>query len=418
MINFSIFGTNHIKAPVEIREKFALNKDTQLEILERLAVFADEIVLLSTCNRTEVIYRGKNQDSHEKIREILAFFGNVERHHLDSFFYFLKGKQALLHLFRVASGLDSMVFGETQILGQTKTAFEFSLKRGYSKDRFHQIYQRMLNTAKTVRRETGVGKGSVSVGSVAVQLAKNIFDNLNDKMVVLIGAGEMCELAAEHFIKSGVKEIAIINRSHDKAVQLAEKYSASAHTMDALPHLMVSPDIILSSVTCKDPILTYGLLHNIMKKRRGKSLFIMDIAVPRNVEVRVNDLADVYLYNIDDLQQLVRENLKKRHREAASAEKLIQKKVDEIINFNGKLAGELILSLQERVTKIKYQELEHLFQRNKDFSDADKQQVEQTVNSIINKILHDPIISLRRGLSKNNVSDRYIIRRFKDFFNL
>ena len=418
MVDFSIFGTNHVSAPIGIREKFAFDERSQLKILAKIAGFVEETALLSTCNRTEVMYRGRNKESLEKIREILCDAGKVQKQQLDQFFYYYKGKRALNHLFRVASGLDSMVLGETQILGQTKNAFELSLKHGYSKGGFNQIYQRMLNAAKTVRSTTGVCKGSVSVASMAVQLARNIFDTLNDKTIALIGAGEMCELAAEHFVKSGIRDIHVINRSYENAVLLAAKYSGSAHSLEHLPQIMVNSDIILSSVQSNDQILTCKNVEKIMRNRRERSIFIIDIAVPRNVDAKVNNLTDVYLYNIDDLQQLVSENLKERQREAALAEQLLQRKVDELLNFNGKLAGELILSLQERVTKIKEQELDRLFQRTTHFSDDDKRDISQAVNLVVNKILHDPIISLKRGLRKENRSTNYIVRRFKDFFNL
>ena len=223
MIDFSIVGANHVSAPLEVREKFAFDEDSQLQILAELASFVEEIALLSTCNRTEVMFRSGDEKSTEKIHEILCGAGKAPREYIDRFFYFYRGRRALVHLFRVASGLDSMVIGETQILGQTKKAFDLSIRKGYSKACFKQIYQRMLNTAKTIRCETSVGKGSVSVASMAVQLAKNIFDTLGDKNVALLGAGEMCELAAEHFVKSGIRDIRIINRSYENALRLARE---------------------------------------------------------------------------------------------------------------------------------------------------------------------------------------------------
>ena len=418
MVDFSIFGTNHLNAPVDMREKFAFNESSQLTILAELNSFVEEIVLLSTCNRTEVIYRARDGNSLDKVRQTLCNAGKVTQDQLDEFFYFYKGRQALIHLFGVASGLDSMVLGETQILAQTKNAFELSLKHGYSKQCFNQIYQRMLNAAKGVRSKTGVCRGSVSVASMAVQLARNIFGSLDDKTVGLIGAGEMCEIAAENFMKSGIKDIHIINRNREKAISLADKYGGLAHSFDQRNNVLEDLDIVLSSVTSNDPILTYRNIEKIVKKRREKSLFIIDVAVPRNVEASVNQISNVYLYNIDDLQRLVSENLKERQREAARAKKLLEHKVDELLNMNGSLAGELILSLRDRVTKIKDQELERLFLKNETFSDDDRKKVEQTVNLIVNKILHDPIISLKQDLRKDSTKTHYITRRFKDFFNL
>jgi glutamyl-tRNA reductase len=418
MNDIFIIGLNHKSAPIEIRERFTLNYDSRLEILPKFAECVEEIVLLSTCNRTEVIYSVLEEETHAKINGLVSSIGNLTRDQFNQFCYSHRHRNALTHLFRVASGLDSMIPGETQILGQVKEAFEFSFKNGFIKNNFNRIYQQMLNTAKTVRVQTGLGVGAVSVGSTAVQLARNIFESLNDKIVLLVGAGEMCEIAGDHFVADGVKRINVANRRFEKAELLARKFSGSPHSLDELDSLMITADVVLCSVSDRKQLITSQMAEKVMRARRGRPMFIIDIAVPRNVDETVNKISNIYLYNIDDLQHLVDENLRERKNEAEKGEDLVIKKVDDFLNDHGEIAGPVIQSLQERASSIKNQELEKLFSKNQDLSQAEKSNVEHTVNLIVNKILHDPIISLRRGLRNDHSSSHNVIQIFKDLFNL
>ncbi len=412
-----ITGINHNSAPIEIREKFTLDDSAQFDALVELASIVDEVVMLSTCNRTEIIYYAPEGWQRDEVRKYLLDLGGVNPEQFDTHFYCLDQSKALTHLFRVAAGLDSMVLGEAQILGQIKSAFQLSIDNGFTKEKFFSIYQHMLNIAKTVRTQTRLGHGSVSVSTIAVQLARNIFEDLDGKNVVLVGAGEMCELAGELFRKSGVVDIRVVNRSAHRADALAEKFSGSAHGLEELAGVLADADIVLTSISSDKSLIRRDLISPVMETRRGRPLFVIDIGVPRNVDADVNAVRDVYLYNMDDLQRLVDKNILEKQKEALIAEKMILRKVDDLSRANGHLAGELILSLQERVGTVKNEELAKLFRRSKTLSTRDKEEVEKSVNLIVNKILHDPIISLRRGLKDEDSSPRYI-RVFKDFFNL
>ena len=418
MIDLFIVGMNHVTAPVQVREKFALDETSQIKFLSSLSDAVDEVVFLSTCNRTEIIYRPRENSAIDEVKKSLCEFGRITRDQFNHYFYIHRKKKALTHLFSVASGIDSMIPGETQILGQIKNAFDFSSKHGFTKGDFQYIYQKMLNTAKSVRNETKLGHGGVSVGSAAVRLARNIFETLEDKAILLIGAGEMCEIASQHFIQSGVRTLHVINRTKEKADKLAEQYGGVAHDMSELEVLMENVDIILSSTSSNQCIITRKITEKSREHRRGRPLFIIDIAVPRNVEYSVNKVADIYLYNIDDLKKLVASNLTQRQKEIATAEKLVNAKVDDYYHDDGKLAGTLIQSLQQRAEAVRESELNRLFRRKDHFTTEDQNEIQKTANLIINKILHDPIISLRRDLKKHQSGHFKIVRRFKDFFNL
>lgn len=419
MIDLSIIGLNHKSAPVSIRERFAFDAEQLSAAIATVRPLTEEIVVLCTCNRTEFIFRPGANQQHLPIQTAITALANVPGEDVQQYLYVHHGRQALVHLFRVAAGLDSMVVGEAQILGQFKDAFEWSIQRGLVANNFHHIYQQTLAVAKKVRTRTKLGEGSVSVGAVAVQLACNIFGAFFDKAVLLIGAGEMCEIAGEQFVQNGVGRILVANRSPEKAAALARNWSGTAYGLDDLPTAITQADIVLASVADQKNLITAAMIAEAMKGRANRPLFIVDIAVPRNVDERVNDVADVYLYNIDDLQKLVDNNLRDRTKEAVKGETIVQREADAFLaqRVNGNIAGPLIQSLQERVTLIKNAELTRLYNRNPGMTREERGQVEQTVNAIVNKILHDPIISLRREL-KNQSNKSNIVAVFKDFFNL
>jgi len=414
---FSITGLNHKTAPVELREKlsFAGEKyDNAINELKKIDEI-EEFVLLSTCNRTEFLFRS-DHDGAQKVLDFLCQKGDISETELKDYIYELDEFEALTHLYRVGAGLNSLVIGETQILGQVKTAFEDSIEKEISGSGFLKVYQSMLACAKAVRRETEIGKGSLSVSFIAVQLAKNIFSNFHDKKVLLVGAGEMCELAGVHFNEAGVDGINVVNRSIDKAEKLAAKFDGKAYPLTDLANACAEADIILSSTGSDSFVLTYELIEPIVAKRRNP-LFLIDIAVPRDIDPKLNELNDVFLYNIDALNQIAQENQKSRNKAVHKAELIVDQQVDEFKQsiFTANL-GPVISSLKKRSEEIKIDELEKLFRKNEHMSDEDKKSIERSVNLIVNKILHDPIISLREGVKKERSSR--IINVFKDFFNL
>ena len=414
---FSITGLNHKTAPVDLREKLSFAGEKYEDAIKELRAIddLDEFALLSTCNRTEFLFRSDHNGA-QKILDFLCAKGGIEEKELKEYIYELDEFEALSHLYRVGSGLNSLVVGETQILGQVKNAFEDSIEKEISGNSFLKIYQSMLQCAKAVRRGTDIGKGSLSVSFIAVQLAKNIFSSFHDKRVLLVGAGEMCELAGVHFNEAGVESINVVNRSLDRAEKLAAKFEGKAFPLDKLVEAATEADIILSSTGADDFVLTYELIAPLVQKRR-EPLFLIDIAVPRDIDPKLNDLDDVFLYNIDDLNLIAQENQKSRNKAVHKAEEIIDKQVDEFRQgiFTANL-GPVISSLKKRSEEVKVEELEKLFRKNQHMTDEDRKSIERSVNLIVNKILHDPIISLREGVKKERSSR--VISVFKDFFNL
>jgi glutamyl-tRNA reductase len=416
MTGFFIVGLNHKQTPVEIREKLVMESDQALAVLGKLNEFVEEALVLSTCNRTELVIFDPNHDAHQRVASLLQERGGLSDEDAKRYFYTHHGRVALLHLFRVAAGLDSMVLGETQILGQVKDAFDQAFRIGTAQAHLHTIYQRMLNTAKSVRTETGIGRGLVSVSSVAVNLSRNIFESLEAHEVLLIGAGETAELAAEAFDHAGVATVHVANRSPDRAADLAKRFGGKAFSIDQLGDALLKVDIVVSSTSASTPIIDHALAAQVMRRRRSRPLFLIDIAVPRDIDPAVGEIANVYLYNIDDLQALVQQNLSSRQSAVAEAMPLIEAKLDDMLASGQEQVGPLIVSLQDRVAGVKESELRRLFGRN-EFTAEEEEQISRCVNRIANKILHDPIISLRREL-RNEHGGTGIVRVFKKFFNL
>ncbi|MDD7985610.1 glutamyl-tRNA reductase [Lentisphaera marina] len=408
----SIIGLNHKSAPVELRERLSFGADKLKEILSYCCDSLSEFVLISTCNRTEFIFNGEQSILEKYLMEV----GSLQESDFESFFYRYNDYEALEHLFRVASGLDSLVVGEVQILGQVKSAFELSFEQNYATANFAHIYQQMLKCARQVRRDTEIGKGSVSVASIAVQLSKNIFDHLSGKKVLLIGAGEMCELAGVHFFEAGVDQIMVANRSVENAEKLADKFKGKAFSLDQLEDAVWDADIILSSTGSPSYVLEKDLIKGAMSKRR-EPMFLIDIAVPRDIDPKINDLTDVFVYNIDDLNKIAEENRKKRGRAFGRAEEIVETKLKEFREEQAlSSVGPLINSFRERLHGIKDDEQEKLFRKLSHLSDSDKDAINKSLHQIVNKLLHDPIITLRDEVKRDDSSR--LVKVFKDLFNL
>ena len=413
-VDLALAGLNHRRAPLALRERFALDAQRKDALLQAARGRLPEQVLLCTCNRTEWIAAGA-ADISESFPDLLRLHLAIEPEILREHFYIYHGEEALHHLCRVAAGLDSMVTGETQILGQLKDAFESAITSGYAGAQLQRSYQRLLTVAKSVRHETAIGHGAVSVSSVAVQLAKQIFAHFDDKVVLLVGAGEMCELAAQAFTELGVTQIRVVNRDPARGQSLAQRFGGQYFPLTQLAEALTSADIVLSSTASPTPIITHGIVQQAMKLRHGRPLFLIDIAMPRDIEEAVASLAQVYLYNLDDLQRLVADNLRERAKEGEKAEQLLQVRLKEVLAGSGEEIGPLITSLRDRVNRLEHQELDKLFRRHPHWSEAERDQVERSVNLILNRVLHDPIISLRKGQPNGQ---RHLSAVFKEFFNL
>ena len=324
-------GLNHRTASVDVREKFAFPESRIPEVLEKLRVTAQvtEAVILSTCNRVE-IYAATNaqpKESLDSIRDFLIEDRKVEKNVL----YEKIGPDCVEHLFKVASGLDSMVLGETEILGQLKAAYQVALEHKYTGGQLNKVFQKAFNTAKKIRTETQVQRGSVSVANVAVELAGKIFDQLNDRTVMVIGAGDTSEKAARALLSRGAKSVIVSNRSFDRAEQLASELGGKAVQFDNWENEFASIDIIISSTSAPHYVIDRKKLEPLQAGRHHRPLLLVDIAVPRDVEPEVNFLEDVYLYNIDDLQAIADDYLRLRKEEVAKCETIIRAKAEELV---------------------------------------------------------------------------------------
>lgn len=415
--DLAIIGLNHRSAPLALRERFAFSPEAHEQMLESCSREVDEIVLLCTCNRTEWIFGGGN-DAKAKLTQTITQTGKLADGQFDEHFYYREADEALLHLARVAAGLDSMVMGETQVFGQVKDAFETSLGQGLAKENFGRIYQRLLHLAKAARSQTDIGKGAVSVSSMAVQLVRQVFDDLGSKTVTLVGAGEMCEKAAELFAAANVAAIHVVNRSPERAQRLASSLGGQAHELTELEEVLANADIALSSTASPEPIITAAAVRRLMRQRPRRPLFIIDIAVPRDVEPAVNEIDEVYLYNIDDLQSLVDRNLAARQQEAVRAEELLKQKLLDFKAGDREEIGPLITSLKQRADEMKAAELTRLFRRHSEWSETEREDLGRSIDLIVNRILHDPIISLRKGLGDETDTPPSLTELFKRFFNL
>ncbi len=329
-----VLGLSHHSSPVSVRERFAFPEAGVPAALQSLrdSGVADEAVILSTCNRVE-IYAVTQLDASRAsaaLREFLITHHDY-RDPLAEEIYFWGEPQSLHHLFKVASGLDSMVLGETEILGQLKKAYDLALQKGYTGGRLNKAFQRAFNVAKYIRTETSIQRGSVSVGSVAVELAEKIFSRLSDRDVMIIGAGDTSEKTARALLSRGARSILVTNRSHDKAVALAQELGGRAVPFDGWAAEFANIDIVVSSTSAPDYILDRVKLAPLMKLRRNRPLLLIDIAVPRDIEPEVNFLEDVYLYNIDDLQTIANDYLKQRQEEVARCEQIIREKAEALL---------------------------------------------------------------------------------------
>ena len=412
--NLRIIGLNHKTAPIEIREKFAFTN--KLEYYYNNFGKPNNFVLLNTCNRTEIITFLTQQEQEKKIKDCILDEGNIDETTFDKHFYILGNFKALKHLFKVASGLDSLVIGESQILGQIKDAFDLSMQKNFIDTNFIALQQRILQCAKRVQRETSINKGSLSVPYIATQLAQNIFDDMSSKIALLIGAGEMCELTGVHLQELNVKAINVANRNIDNAHSLANKFNGKAYTLEEINLAIKEADIIISSTSSPAPIISKKTITNICDDTLSSPRLFIDIAVPRDIESNINELDNTFLYNIDDLKTIVEQNRQGKTQQLNKAEKIIQEEIKLFIKDveTNKLAP-IIKELKTRLEKVKNKELNKIINKN-NLDENTLEQIAQSMQIIINKILHDPIITLRQNVTKKE--EKSFIETFKEIFNL
>ena len=406
MSRIAICGLSHRTAPVEVREKLALLPTAIPAALTELnhQTGVKESLILSTCNRVELALSLEDSASlNDALHHFLEKQSSISLAAADPYLYKLEGRDAVRHLFRVASSLDSMVVGEPQILGQLKEAYSLAKQMGTLNSHLDQLVTRAFYVAKRVRSETEIGASAVSVSYAAVELAREIFGNLSDSKVMLIGAGKMSELAARHLRNTGAKQIFVTNRTYDRAVDLAKLFNGTIVDFAAFKQALPSVDIIITSTGAREPILTVEDMKTVMKARRNKPVFIVDIAVPRNVEAAVNTLDNVFLYDIDDLQKVVDRNLRGRVEAAEHAARIIEEEVQWLESrMREREVSPAIISLQGRLEEIRASELERHRSKFGTLSQAQEDAMEALTRGIINKVAHGAIAELRRQGSQGD----------------
>ena len=393
-------GLSHKTAPVEIREKFCLEQEGVEEFFRRLSGIpgVQEEIVLSTCNRLEVlaVLNGK-ENSISGVKTLLAETGQMKAEELASCLYVYEEEAAVRHFFRVASSLDSMVLGEPQILGQVKQAYGQAVGCKGTGPILNKLLHRAFFVAKRVRTETRIASQAVSVSFAAVELAKKILGELEDKRVLVIGAGEMAELAARHFLSQGVKEIFVANRTFSRAVELAGALKGETIPFQEITRQLYRMDIVLSSTGSRQYVVRREELTGVLKARKNRPMFFIDIAVPRDIDPQINEIDNVYVYDIDDLEGIVEANKEERKKEVGRAEEIIEEGVESFKQWlRGLDAVPTILALRGQAQEICRREVAKTLGLMKDSSEEQRRLLEALANSIVGKILHHPISTLKR----------------------
>jgi glutamyl-tRNA reductase len=402
-----VAGLNHKIADVDVREKLAFNGPKLEEGLKRFRELPEvhEAIILSTCNRVELYANVKdNQRAAEAVKTFLSEFHNINRSSLDTGLYIYDGVNAVRHIFRVASSLDSMVVGEPQILGQLKDAFELALSQKTTGILLNKLMKKAISVAKRVRTETRIAENAVSISFAAVELAKKIFTDLSKRVFMLLGAGEMAELAAKHLISSGVKEVLVSNRTYERACDLAKEFNGKPVRFDEFIVEMSRADIVICSTGAPNFIVTKSQMQKVMKERKQRQVFLIDISVPRNLDPEINDLDNVYLYNVDDLQGVVDSNVFERKKEADKAEKIIDEELETFLKWQSTLDSvPTIVAIRERAEEIKKEELDKLFHKIPGIGEKERDAIEYMAAALINKMIHPPTAALKEDSEDKDV---------------
>jgi glutamyl-tRNA reductase len=415
-----VVGLSHHTAPVEIRERLAFAPTAMEKPLQQMLALpaVAEALIVSTCNRVELYAASKEPETAiVNLRRFLASYHGTELEEIAPHLYDHLGEVAIRHLFRVSSSLDSMIIGEPQILGQIKTAYGYAVEFKTAGLILNRFMHKAFSVAKRVRTETGIASSAVSVSFAAVELARKIFDRLDDKGVMIIGAGEMCELAARHFVSNGVTKVLVTNRTFERAEKLAAEFNGRAVPFEHFTDHLAEVDIVMTSTGAPTFILDHKQMEEVLRRRRYRPMFLIDIAVPRDIDPKVNDLDNVYLYDVDDLQGVVQANLKERQKEAHRAEAIIK---DEVGQFHLWLANlevkPTIVALRRRFEEIATQEVARTFANQKELTDPQRRSIEAMANAIVNKLLHRPTALLKQA--QNDTSGEDYVDAVRTLFDL
>ncbi|MGI1680119.1 MAG: glutamyl-tRNA reductase [Cellvibrionaceae bacterium] len=395
-------GINHSTAPLNVREQVAFSPDVMVDALQSAiqSLKIQEAAILSTCNRTELYLYGESASGDSAPAAILnwlAQFHQLPFEELQPCHYVYEDEEAVRHIMKVACGLDSLILGEPQILGQMKSAYAVAKGAGTVSSRLHSTFQQVFSVAKRVRTETAIGENPVSVAFAAVSLAQQIFSNLKEDTALLIGAGETIELVARHLFDQGIKNIIVANRTLGRAKELAQQFNAQAILLSEIPQELHRVDIVISSTASQLPLLGKGAVESALKKRKHKPMFMVDIAVPRDIEEEVGDLADVYLYTVDDLRQVIDESKRSREEAAEKAQLIVDEGVglyqNELRALN---AVGLIKAYRKKAQKISDEEVEKAIKALANNMPSEKV-IEQLARALVNKLTHTPTTKLKEA---------------------
>lgn len=416
-----LLGLNHRSAPLDVREKLTFPSATLGEALGRLRNLGSlhEGLILSTCNRTELL--GRTGDDGGEGAEVMKAFLAQERgfpaEELDRYCYRMSDRDAIHHLFRVTASLDSMVLGEAQILGQVKEAYQAALRARTLGSVLDPLLRKALGVARLVRTRTGIARHPTSISHAAVSLARTIFEDLTERRILLIGAGKTGELAARYLAERGIRSLLIANRSFPRAVELAQCLGGEAVHFERLLEHLETVDIVISSTAAPQPILRYEDAARLIRARKNRPIFLIDIAVPRDIEPRVNTIDNVYLYDLDDLQGVVAASRAEREVEAGLAEEIVKREAEAFAAWVRTLdLSPIIVDVRQRMDRLRIRELERYRGRLAGLTPEQRRAVEEMTGSLLNKVLHHPIRALKAAVRRGEGPDR--LHFFQEIFGI
>lgn len=415
-----VVGLNYKTAPVEVREKFSIDENALAEAMRALQKEKSilENVIVSTCNRTEVyavvdqVYTGRHY-----VKQFLSNWFKIPIEEFETHLYIREDEQSIQHLFKVTSGIDSMVLGETQILGQVRNSFLEAQEIGTTGTMFNKLFKQSVTFAKKAHGETAIGENAVSVSYAAVELGRKIFTSLEHKHVAILGAGKMGELAMENLYGSGVGKVTVLNRTISKAEILAEKFHGTPKSIQELQCTLLEADILITSTGAKDYVIDYELMEFVEKLRKGKPLFMVDIAVPRDIDPKVGDLANIFLYDIDDLQGIVESNLAERERAASQITTMIDTEITDFQEWVGTLGVVPVISaLRQKAARIQTETMQSIENKMPDLTERERKVLSKHTKSIINQLLKDPILQAKELSGSKNAAQQ--LQLFQQIFGI
>ena len=392
-------GLNHLTAPVEIRERLAFPEMDQPKALYQLTeeYGLHEAAILSTCNRSELYIAAEEGHGIEQAQQFLVDTRNIDINKLGHHFYTLEDHDAATHLFRVACGIESLVLGESQILNQVRSTLETAQRNGSTRLLLNELFQRSLRTGKRARNETNIGKGHLSISTAAVELAGQVFDNLSDCQAALIGAGEMAELTAKYLAEANIASLVIANRTIARANELARLYKGQGIALSQLSTNLTKMDIIIASTASNNFIITFDMIKSSMELRRGRPILLIDISVPRNIDPKIRNIDNVFLFDIDDLKQVVESHKKNREQEIERVQVIIEGELRDFLSwYNALGTGTLIKDLHNKSDRLREVELARWTSKLNQLEPHEKDLIERILKAYANKLLHDPLVQIRK----------------------